>query len=141
MPAVLGPSYTVNIWVEYMNELITRRQALKYAGMMAGAGIVLPAILSACEKGCSPTNVVPPHQGPPAADLPMKCPDMPELSENDLTARRVLNYVDKTANDATTCDNCKLYTRPVPGAVCGGCQILQGPIHPKGYCTAWIRQM
>lgn len=126
-----------------MNDGITRREALRKSLALAsasiGASLLMPALFTGCQKSCqSPTL---PKEKNEEENLPEVCPEPYELTADDKQARAALRYVDKTPIEGRTCDNCKLYTLPKPKEVCGGCSILKGPIHPKGYCMSWFRQM
>jgi hypothetical protein len=74
-------------------------------------------------------------------DLDKSCPIDINLSAQDQARRNTLKYVDKTPISTRSCDNCKLYTNAVGSALCGGCKVLPGPIHPKGYCNSWYARM
>lgn len=121
----------------------TRRHVLlntaKGALGLFAAATVGPIILSACKKNDSAGKPTTNNSGD--ASQPTSCPNQEALSEQDKTVRASLKYVDKTPLPGRTCDNCKLYTLPQAGALCGGCKVVPGPIHPKGYCTAWIARM
>lgn len=64
-----------------------------------------------------------------------------DLTENEKNIRIGLKYVDKTPIPSRTCDNCKPYIKPLVTEKCGGCKIIPGPIHPKGYCISWTNLM
>lgn len=68
------------------------------------------------------------------------CPST-ELSDKAKGIRANLKYVDQSPIATRTCDNCKLYTRPSANSHCGGCRVVPGLIHPKGYCSSWYYQM
>lgn len=62
------------------------------------------------------------------------------LTDQEKSIRSSLKYVDSTPIPTRTCDNCKLYTLP-RDSVYGGCKVVPGPIHARGYCTAWLHRM
>jgi hypothetical protein len=37
------------------------------------------------------------------------------------------------------CDNCQFWIPPEGGSDMGGCQIVQGEIHPSGWCNLWAK--
>lgn len=99
-----------------------------------------PTFLSACKKGQASEK----GAGTAAkavTEQVIPCPNQESLSDQEKTIRTSLKYVDASVISGRTCDNCKLYTRPLPGASCGGCKVVPGPIHPKGHCTAWLQLM
>jgi hypothetical protein len=100
---------------------LTRRDALRGAlGLLCagGAGVAL----AACDKK-------------PAE---LSCTDVTGLAPADAQTRTTMEYVDRSTNPAKTCANCGLFKAPPALGQCGGCQILKGPINPKGYCKSWV---
>ena len=65
------------------------------------------------------------------------CGDLSALTDEERDDRQTVEYVPVTADAEKRCDNCQLWIAPENGSPCGGCDILAGPIHPRGYCTAW----
>jgi hypothetical protein len=120
-----------------MEILISRRKMLKATAGVLALGSVVPAILSSCKKTQTQsleTNNKE-EQGLKA------CVPAKELNQEQEAIRKNLRYVDETPVSSRTCDNCRLYTMPQGQDVCGGCQIVPGPIHPKGYCISWLARM
>ncbi|HEX5658833.1 MAG TPA: hypothetical protein VFX59_16655 [Polyangiales bacterium] len=68
---------------------------------------------------------------------PDACSDLTGLTDGEKTARAALQYVDKSPKPDQRCDLCNYYQPKSDPAACGGCQLVKGPIHPKGYCTAF----
>lgn len=68
---------------------------------------------------------------------PDSCQDVGALSDADKTTRSALQYVDRGTLAGKECDKCNFWQPPKDPAQCGGCQLVKGPIHPKGYCTAF----
>ncbi len=66
------------------------------------------------------------------------CSDLTGLSEEDKTVRTELEYVAQSPYPEKVCDNCAVWIKPEEGKPCGGCEIMEGPVHPKGYCNSWI---
>jgi hypothetical protein len=72
------------------------------------------------------------------APAELTCTDTEGLTPAERALRvETLAYVDRTPYPAKTCDACQLY-RPAAPDACGGCSVLKGPVHPRGYCTSWI---
>ncbi|MCB9604433.1 MAG: high-potential iron-sulfur protein [Sandaracinus sp.] len=68
-----------------------------------------------------------------------------ELSCNDTSGvppaaqqmRTTLAYVEHSPHGAQkNCTNCNFFQAAAAGQ-CGGCTLIQGPIHPEGYCNSW----
>jgi hypothetical protein len=98
---------------------IPRREALRRLALVP-LTIAVPGGLVACSKKLS-------------------CTDVTGLSPEELTVRNTTAaYVDTAPDMAKTCDACAQWM-PAPTAnACGGCKIVKGPIHPKGYCKLWV---
>ncbi|HEY6878947.1 MAG TPA: high-potential iron-sulfur protein [Polyangiales bacterium] len=62
---------------------------------------------------------------------------MSALNDGEKSARAALQYADKSPQADKHCDICNFYQAASDPAACGGCQLVKGPIHPKGYCTAF----
>jgi len=72
-----------------------------------------------------------------AEALPETCDEV-TLSSDDLATRRTLGYVDHTPyDDEKSCSACAQFVAPPDANACGGCKLLKGPIHPRGYCKAF----
>jgi hypothetical protein len=52
--------------------------------------------------------------------------------------RKQLKYVSVSKMKGKTCSNCTLFKAGKTASATGGCQVIPGPISPKGYCTAWV---
>lgn len=103
---------------------------------LATTSVLSPILLSSCKRKEKASEAINAKEV-----LASLCPGQESLSEEDKMVRKSLKYVDQTPQADKTCDNCKLYTNPRGDGPCGGCQVVPGPIHPKGYCSAWIRRM
>lgn len=79
------------------------------------------ALLSGCGKKTEPDS----------------CQDVSKLSDADKTTRSALQYTDKSSTLDKVCVKCNFWQPPSDPAQCGGCQLVKGPIHPKGWCTAF----
>jgi hypothetical protein len=121
-----------------MKSTLTRRSVLCDAAKgvlgLVAATTIAPFFTCGCQK----------KEAKEAAknDLEIEpCPNQESMSEQERAIRHSLKYVDKTPIAGRTCDNCKLYILPSSTSHCGGCKVVPGPIHPRGYCTAWIPRM
>jgi hypothetical protein len=61
-----------------------------------------------------------------------------QLSEDDQRLRETLKYSDRSPYPEKMCQGCQQFLPPKEGSVCGGCKVVKGPIHPHGYCTAFL---
>lgn len=99
------------------------------------------SFLSSCKKN-QPANGANAESTPAVAGNTETCPNTSTLTEQENAIRKSLNYTDTSKVPGRFCDNCKLYTLPPnKQTLCGGCKVIPGAIHPKGYCTAWIQLM
>jgi hypothetical protein len=96
---------------------LTRRTVLR----LFVVAPVAASVISACGKKNEPDS----------------CQDVSGLSESEKTGRSAMQYTDKTPQNDKRCEICNFWQPPSDPAQCGGCQLVKGPIHPKGYCTAF----
>ncbi len=66
------------------------------------------------------------------------CADLLKLTVEEKAVRKEYEYVSKSPNPDQLCNNCDLWIEPAEGAICGGCELMAGPIHPEGYCNTWV---
>lgn len=65
--------------------------------------------------------------------------DMPKVSPDDPTTAKALNYVEQSAKDGQTCNNCVLWQGA--DAEWGGCSIFPGKsVSAKGWCQSWVKR-
>ncbi|MCL4296675.1 MAG: high-potential iron-sulfur protein [Anaerolineae bacterium] len=123
--------------------LTSRRSFLKRAVFIGAAGLITPVLLSACsgeeaaqrtETGASGTS---PEK---AAAGTTVCAAPAELSALESATRKALNYVDESPEPEKVCANCRFFKPPEANATCGGCEIVGGPIAPRGTCNTWAAQ-
>lgn len=114
---------------------------LKGSGALFLTSTFLPSLISACKKANPEQNTHAATNAKMIDDIATTCPEQASLTEQEKAIRSSLKYVDQTPIAQRTCDNCKLYTLPSESSICGGCKVVPGPIHPKGYCAAWIARM
>jgi hypothetical protein len=100
------------------SKLISRRDLLRKT-LAVGAAVAGSGALLACSK-----------------DEGLSCQDVSGLSADEQQRRTALQYTDKTPKPEQTCDNCQFYQAKAADQ-CGGCTILPGPVHPKGWCASW----
>src|SRR4051812_25149271 len=70
---------------------------------------------------------------------PDSCNDLSGLGEPEKMSRSALQYVDRSLQADKHCRDCNLFRPPPEVSQCGSCQVVKGPIHPNGYCTAWVK--
>lgn len=117
---------------------LNRREFFKRAavlGALAAGGVTM---LSACDKGgeAGGGKAAAPEAKGGGGGGELSCTDTTGLEPAQISVRESLNYVDKTEKADQDCANCVLY-KPAAEGECGGCATVPGPIHPKGWCSAW----
>lgn len=100
----------------------SRRSALKVLGVIPIFSSAAGVALAACGKKSEPDS----------------CSNVNALSDAEKMARTALQYTDTAPQPDKRCQLCNLYQPSSDPSQCGGCQIVKGPIHPKGYCTAFV---
>ena len=131
------------------DDKLNRREFFQRAAVLGAVAAGAGSFLSACKKGgdggaqggAKAEKGATAEKGGGggaggAGDL--SCTDTSGLSDQQIKVRESLKYVDSSPKPAQTCDNCQLYKEPEKAGTCGGCQTVPGPIHPKGWCTAWV---
>jgi hypothetical protein len=109
------------------NRKYNRREFIQTLGALSVVGVGAGTVLAGCGNGEQTADT--------AAD---PCADVSGLTEAEIQTRRNFNYVGQTPYPDQRCDNCQLWVEPAPGQTCGGCRIMEGPINPAGWCTAWV---
>ena len=107
----------------------SRRDFLKSALSIGALSIGAGAALTACGKEKK------------AEAAASGCNDVTGLSEADKTMRTTNAYADVSTKADQDCVGCQLYKPAAAGAACGGCQVLKGPIAPKGWCKLWAKKV
>ncbi len=112
----------------------SRRAFLQRMSFAAAAGSLVASCRSetADETGAAAVNL------PPGEEADFSCADVSNLTEEQIETRESLQYVDDSPHDDMRCNNCELFEPPGADEPCGRCQVVPGPIHPQGYCTAWV---
>jgi len=113
----------------------SRRDFLKHALSIGALSMAGGAVLTACGK---PKKQAAGGGGGGGGG---GCNDVSGLSDADKALRTTNQYADVTPEKDKTCDNCQLYKLPAGGADCGGCQVLKGPVAPKGWCKLWAKKV
>ena len=114
-----------------MKDLNRRDFLFKSCVPMIGIA-VLGGLFSGCKKSAEDKTA-----DTPKADKD-PCNDLSQLTEEEKAIRKELEYVAESPYPEKVCDNCAVWIKPEEGKVCGGCEIMAGPVHPKGYCASWI---
>ncbi len=68
------------------------------------------------------------------------CTDTAGLSQGDVATRTANLYVDVSTDASKNCANCNFF-RSSGDNVCGGCQVIKGPISPAGNCRLWAAKI
>ncbi|MFW5967010.1 MAG: high-potential iron-sulfur protein [Persicimonas sp.] len=118
---------------------LNRRDFFKRAALLGAAAAGAGSLLAACERPSDNGG----DEGAKAekeSEVPddLECDDVSDLEESEIKTRESLEYTDESPEEDEFCDNCNLYTEPEEPGECGGCTTVPGPIHPKGWCTAWV---
>lgn len=104
------------------DDKVSRRTAVRALGLLPVLGASAAGLLAACGKKTEPDS----------------CNDVGGLGDAEKSARSALQYVDRSPQPDKRCEICTLYQPANDVSQCGGCQVVKGPIHPKGYCTAFV---
>ena len=64
----------------------------------------------------------------------LTCTDTSGLEPAQAALRGQKNYTDSSPNPEQTCSLCRFYQASNAATSCGTCRVVQGPIHPDGYC-------
>ena len=68
------------------------------------------------------------------------CDDLSALTDEQRATRRTQEYVELSPHGNTKdCTNCRFYQGDRQANVCGTCQLVPGPINPKGHCKSWVQ--
>ena len=134
------------------SEKITRKKFLANASMLGLTTLAGSAWLSACSSpsGQSEQNTTatttPPEDEPSAqanaesSEVGTEaCNDLTGLTEVEIQQREQLQYVAQSNKEDQICSNCRFWQPAQEGAesICGGCQLIKGPINPNGWCQTW----
>ena len=131
------------------DEKLDRRTFFQRAATIGAAVTGAGALLSACksESGGSGSGGTQKSAGTgSAANQPkgggggdLNCMDAPDLTEAQKNTRKALKYADSSDKEGQLCDNCQYWEPAKNEGECGGCRVVPGPIHPKGWCSSWTK--
>ncbi len=97
---------------------LSRREMLGHTVYLAIVGST-PILLTACTKP------------------ELHCEDVSGLSEDDAALRSALQYRNLSPyGEEKSCAICAFF-RAGKKNECGRCTLVEGPIHPLGYCNSW----
>jgi hypothetical protein len=100
-----------------LDEELSRRDVLR-RGVV---GLTVLVGLGACKK----------------KETAFSCTDTHALAPEEMQARTTLAYVDTTPEPGKECAGCQQFVAPPSDGQCGGCKVVKGPIHPRGYCKVF----
>jgi hypothetical protein len=115
-----------------------RRRFLRQLALASGVG----ALLAGCGGGSDGGNASPDSAGAASASTgngENQCVPSSALSQEARQGRQRYGYVAQTPEQGKQCDNCQFWIPAEDGEACGGCRLFAGPVHPQGYCTAYVR--
>lgn len=121
--------------------LLNRRDFFKRAAILGALAAGGASVLAACDNkdaGGGAAKAPEAKAGAGAGDE-LNCMSTEGLEPAQISVRESLAYVDKTEKPDQDCTNC-MHWKPEGDDECGGCAIVPGPIHPKGWCTGWVAQ-
>lgn len=130
-------------------EKLDRRTFFKRAATIGAAVTGAGALLSACksesggsESGSAKQAEKSGGSGSAAKQAKggggdLNCMDAPDLTDAQKNTRKALKYADSSDKEGQLCDNCQYWEPAKNEGECGGCQVVPGPIHPKGWCSSW----
>ena len=121
-----------------MSKKLSRKEFLKLMGLIGVAGIGSSAVLTSCggDKGGETAPAAQKSEpAPKAASGDDPCGDLSGLTEVDIKTRENLKYAAVSADPKKECTLCNFW---IDGSPCGKCQIIKGPIHPKGTCNSFV---
>jgi len=123
------------------DEKLDRREFLRRAGYVGLITVGAGQIGTACKKRASGGGESKSSRGSEKSGRSgdeLSCTDTSDLSEDEINLREQHGYIDRTEIPDERCDNCNLYEEPDKEGTCGGCTLVPGPIHPKGWCEQWV---
>ena len=131
-----------------MSDGIKRREFLQKILFAGVAATSVGTILSSCggnsnkpaenKPSAEDKNNSPQNTGQSAANDP--CTDLSGLSKEELKVRKAYQYTGHSSNLDQVCSNCNYWQGLKNGGPCGSCQVVHGPINPKGHCTVWTQK-
>lgn len=125
----------------------TRRAFLRRLASAGAASAVLPLFLASCrsdeearrEASAGLESSTTPGQPSDAQVVrAAECEGYDALTQQELSLRESLGYIDDSPREDAYCGNCRFFQRPEGGSPCGGCQLLAGPVASGGFCKSWV---
>ena len=110
---------------------VSRRAFIQRLTIFGAAGTAISSVLVGCGGGEG--------SGTETATAEV-CYDPEALPEAQQQLYESLQYVEQSTTEGQYCDNCLQWQPAQAGETCGGCQVLPGPVHPQGWCSAWVAQ-
>lgn len=124
----------------------SRRDFLATLGVAGAAGAVLTACGGTTDQpapqSATDREPMPADPGAPRADgagdvVASECPGYDNLSQDQRNIRQTLNYQDVSPQSGQYCDNCRFLVEDAALSPCIGCQLFEGPVAPRGWCSSW----
>ena len=120
-----------------MKDNLSRKEFLERISLVCFGVVGAGSVLSGCGKSEeTPAKTPQTTQAPKQVADP--CSDLSGLTQAEIDVRTTFEYVPQTTIPEKLCNNCQFWLVPEEGKQCGGCQIIKGPINPKGYCKQWV---
>lgn len=107
---------------------INRKDFFKHAAVLSVSAFSLPAFLESCGGN---------NKNPEAND---PCTDTSRLTATELKTRETFQYVGSSTYPDKDCALCSYFIAPEGKVHCGTCQVVKGPINPKGYCNSFVKK-
>ena len=102
-----------------------------------GTVLLAPVLLTACGGSEAPASDTDETTAHAREHVQATCDSETELGTRDNGIRKALAYVEDSPHTDKDCANCKFF-KAAAGEVCGGCEIIAGPIAAAGYCNSWV---
>lgn len=96
--------------------MLDRRQLLRGTVSLAVVAVAAPLL-----QGCDGATT--------------SCADPELLSTGEEHMRKTLEYVELASNPAEECSACEFFSG---SGDCGHCELLDGAVSARGYCTSWV---
>lgn len=125
----------------------SRRGFLLSLGVAGAAGAALTACGGRTDTapGTQTTDPSPATTAPGGAAgqegmVAAECPTYDQLSQEQLSVRNTLNYVDESPQSGQYCYNCRFKIESDEYGPCLGCQLFAGPVATDGWCSSWAAE-
>lgn len=118
-----------------MDNKMNRKEFLQKLGLLGIVGVGGTAVLNSCGGESKEAAKPPAPAAAKTGDDP--CGDLTGLTDIDKATRKNLQYAAKSTDPKKECDICNFWVKPEAGNTCGACQLVKGPINPKGSCISF----